>query len=468
MKAQELLDKGIAAVRDEKDLTKGRNLLTQLLRLEPENDQAWMWLSRTVSDPEKRRQCLERAISLNPKNEKAKAMLERLNKGLSTITSEMRVVSDTTAQTPEPRSTVEMPIAASPFLPAKATTPAQQQQIKAALAKAKGYLDKDDPENAIEQWVRVLEIEPDHEVALASAVRHLSRMKYLDDAKELVWNAINSGSDHPSVYMTALDIARREKNDDQADDLREKLAVLPTVSEEIAVEQIDYFLKTHQFQRALHILESAVGTHPKSQKIWLRMGNLLEDMHKHDEAIPYFRQVLKLGAGTPEGKQASEKVDVYAPTLSDHERGSMLLAVREAFGLGLFIFLLAWLDSGLNFAQMGAARLGGVVLGFLGSYLLITATSSPQQQPLAKILGGQIPEPEEAEKDEFGHKIIKEVSKLPVISPGIRAFLGLVGLLIVGFSVYLVFSRTIQLLGNPNPPPFYIPTFDEWYAQVFG
>jgi tetratricopeptide (TPR) repeat protein len=453
MSAQDLFQQGVAAIRDEKDLIKGRNLLTQALRLNPANDMAWLWLSRTINDPEKKIQCFERALKINPNNEQALKLLDRA-KGTTTEAA--------VAKPPPSPPTTQTKAA-----PSKTTNPVEQLQIASLLQKAQTYMDQQKPESAIEQWVRVLEIEPDHEVALSSAVRHLSRLRYIEDAKELVWNALNSGTQHPSVYLTAIDIAKREEDQGQMLMLREKVATLPAVSEDIIISNVDYLLENHHFDAAHRALVKAVENQPKNQKILLRMGNVLEELDRPEEAVPYFERVVKLGTRTPEGKEAEGKYNQFAPTLTDKERGSTLLAVRESAGIGLFILILGWMDAGLNVLQMGVARWLGVLIGLLGGYLVITATSSPQQQPLATWLGGEIPEPDEPEIDEFGNKIVKEKTQLPIISPAVRSLIGVVGLLVLGLAVYLVFSRTIHLMTNPVPAPN-IPTFDEWLAEITG
>jgi tetratricopeptide (TPR) repeat protein len=197
MSAQDLFQQGIAAIREEKDVVKGRTLLTQALRLDPANDMAWVWLSRTISDHEKKLQCLNRALQLNPNNEQARKFKGRLESGLSTTTSEVVVVPSEGSPEASPR---------------KPPSSAQQQKITALLAQAKTLQEQGKVEGAIEQWLRVLEIEPDHEAALGNAVRQLSRLKQLDDVKELIQSALNSGTQHPSVYMTAMDIARRDQD----------------------------------------------------------------------------------------------------------------------------------------------------------------------------------------------------------------------------------------------------------------
>ncbi len=460
MSAQDLFQQGVIAIRDEKDMVKGRNLLTQALRLNPSNDMAWLWLSRTVSDQEKKKQCIERALGINPNNEQALRLMERLAGNKTLTTDEVLAVPRD-----KPKPAVPTPVPTQSPLRRKNVTPAQELQINALLQKAKTLIDQEKTEAAVEQWVRVLEIEPDHEVALANAVRYLSKLKYMDDVKELVWNALDSGTQHPSIYLTAIDIIKREDDLVQQIALRSKVIGLPAASEDIVIQHADYLLKNHHFKEALEGLEKAAENHPQSQKILLRTGNVLEELDRPEDAIPYFERVVKVGIRTPEGKEAEEKLNKFAPALTDSERGSVLLAIREAVGVGLFVLIMGWLDSGLNFLHMNIAHWLGALLGLIGGYVLITATSSPQQKPLATWLGGQIPEPDEPERDEFGNKIIKESTQLPIISPVIRIVLGIVGVLIVGFAISLVFSSTIHLLGNPDLT-YKVPTFETFLAQL--
>ena len=444
MDAQTLFHQGVTAIREDKDLAKGRDLLMQSLRLNPDNEIAWMWLSRTVSDKEKQRQCLERALKINPENEQAKALMGRL----------------TQSGAPPPSTTTPT---SQPSVPVH--TSSQLADIKTWLGKAQLCLEQKDTEGAIEQWVRVLEVEPDHTEALENAVRHLSRLKYIDDARELVWNAINNGTQHPSVYLTAIDIARHQGNPTEADDLRMKLASLPTADETLVTTLADHFLERQQDIQALHVLQNAVEAHPKSQKLLLRLADLTHNMGKNQEALVLYEQAARLGTRTKEGKVADQKLLTFAPSLTDQERGSTLLAVREAFGFGVVALLMAWQDAGLDLARLGLSRWLGVLVSIVGGYLIVTATSSTQQQPLATWLGGVVPEPPEQPKNDFEAATLmpEHITQLPAITLPVRFLLGSLGLVLVALAVWLVFGTAIGLLTNPNPPDFYVPSC----AEVF-
>jgi tetratricopeptide (TPR) repeat protein len=434
--------------------------LTQSLRIDPNNEIAWMWLSRTLSDKQKQQQCLERVLQINPNNEQARALMQRLN-GSGSNGAAAPPVKPAVARTktPPPAARTKTPVPAGTIpAPEPSHSPAQKQQIRALLKQADSYIEKNDAEAAIEQWVRVLEIEPDHEEALANAVRHLSRLKYIDDARELVWNAINKGTTHPSVYLTAIDIARYQKNDGEADDLRLKLAELPAADEELISSMSEHFFRRGQEVQAISVLRKGIQNHPKSQKLLLRLADLAKEQGNAQEAMILYDQAARLGASTKEGKAADQKLLEFAPALTDKERGSTVLAVREAAGFGLVALLMAWQDAGLDLLQLGINRWIGVLVSIIGGYLLITATSSPQQQPLARWLGGVVPEPPEKPENDFeAMSVMPEyVSELPAITLPFRLVFGTVGMVMLALAFYLVFSTAIGLISNPNPPEFYI------------
>jgi tetratricopeptide (TPR) repeat protein len=78
MDARSLYREGVLAIRDQKDIARGRDLLVQSLRQDPNNDMAWLWLTRTVTDRQKRLEYVERALKVNPANEQARQLKDRL------------------------------------------------------------------------------------------------------------------------------------------------------------------------------------------------------------------------------------------------------------------------------------------------------------------------------------------------------------------------------------------------------
>ncbi|MBA3870453.1 MAG: tetratricopeptide repeat protein [Anaerolineae bacterium] len=561
MDAKTLFQEGVVAIRDQKDATKGRELLMQSLKIEPKNEMAWLWLSRTMAEPQKKIQCLERALKLNPANEQTRSMITKLLtdgvvddndkatpapaskpaptpqikkltpektdtsnwNSLRISTSEMNAVGNNSLKpqvtaemedmglTPDlgavltatsselrtatKRATSEMasthgqtassngihdlravddePEAppAAKIVPRKIElTTAENTQIKNFLSQAQSLLNKNKIEEAIEQWVRVLDIEVDNEAALGNAVRYLSRLKYIDDARELVWNAINSGTTHPSIYLTAIDIAKYQGHEGEADDLRLHMVQLPEAGEKTVMAVVEHFV-ANQPQKALQALDLAIPLYPKSQKITFRRAQLAEEMGLRKEAVTYYEEAAQLGTRSKEGQIADKKLGDLMPHLTDRERGSVALALREALGVGFLYLLMAFQDAGLNLLQLGPSRIGGIVMSIVGGYLLVTATSSAQQKPLASWLGGsvpvKVPKPKEkAEKEDVVKAVMGDPdevpTELPIIPLAIRIVIGVAGAVILVAAFVLVFNAAIGLLRNGSPKQFYVPTLDDF------
>ena len=77
MDANELLRKALEAARNGRELT-ARDLFQDVVRLDPNNEVAWMWLSGLLDPLEDRIMACERVLSINPGNQRIRAYLERL------------------------------------------------------------------------------------------------------------------------------------------------------------------------------------------------------------------------------------------------------------------------------------------------------------------------------------------------------------------------------------------------------
>lgn len=72
-KIQEAVEKIKSGKKDE-----GRRILVQILRSDPKNEWAWLWLAVAVEDPDKREECLERVLRINPNNQQAAKMMDKI------------------------------------------------------------------------------------------------------------------------------------------------------------------------------------------------------------------------------------------------------------------------------------------------------------------------------------------------------------------------------------------------------
>lgn len=454
MDAKTLYRQGVTAIRDQQDIVRGRELLLQSLREDPQNDMAWLWLTRTVKDRQKRLECVERALQINPQNEQARQLKERLLAGTPPA------ASAPAGDQPLPKGTAIRSI--GPKTIAVPLTPQEEDQVVQHLQRADIYAEAGEMEQAIEQWVEVLKIRVDHELALRNAAGNLWKLNYWDDARELVQRAIDAKTQVPAIYMTAIDMADRQGDHEKAEAIRERIAALPDADEQLLITVADYYLKRFQNDQALSFLQEAVESHPDSQKLLIKTGDVLEEMERKQEAMTYYDRAVRQGTRTKAGKEADKKLATYVPVLTDRERGSVWLAVRETLGIGLFYLLVGWQDAGLNLLDMGPRRWIGVSLSLVGGYLLITATSSPQQDPVASWLGGRVPllptkPKEDTQPDNFFSmpgRALDDPTNLPIVSEPVRWFLALAGGVVLVLAFWLVFFRALETLTS-GPLPYF-------------
>jgi tetratricopeptide (TPR) repeat protein len=212
-------------------------------------------------------------------------------------------------------------------------TSEERNRIAALMERAESYLASGATETAIEQWIAVLNIRVDHETALRSATGYLWRLSYRDDARELVQRALDAGSQVPSIYMTAIDIAERLGEHDSADELRDRVASLSQVDDQLLITLADDYIQRYRMEEALAFLDRALQTHPASQKLLIKMGDLLKQLDRSSEAVTYYERAIRSGARTAEGKEADQKLALFVPVLTDRERGSVWAgAARDAWG----------------------------------------------------------------------------------------------------------------------------------------
>ncbi len=80
---EQKLQAGIAAARGGDRVT-ARRLLEEVIAEDDMNELAWIWLASSVTTLSERRACLEKVLSINPKNERAREALNKLSGGRAT------------------------------------------------------------------------------------------------------------------------------------------------------------------------------------------------------------------------------------------------------------------------------------------------------------------------------------------------------------------------------------------------
>lgn len=438
MDAQQYYIRGIAAVK-KNDMVNGRKFLLQSLKLDKNNDKAWIWVAKTLAEPDKKLQCAERALAVNPQNADALKLKQTLTKYL--------------ASRKKPKN-----------------NKADLQKIKMLMREAKTLVKTNRRPEAVDKWVMVLDIQSDHEEAMKNAIDYFMERKMIDEVEMLLYNAIEQGTENPTLLLSARDLAEQRKDVHRMDTLNEKIASTEWVTSKQILKMANGYVKHELLDNAIRILQGGLASRPDDPTLLNRIAEIHEMTGKENLALQYYEKVANQNVRSKLAKDADKRLSQAVPIMTDHERSSIWLAWREVWGVFLLFFLLAFQDSGLNFVNMGANRWMGVLLSLIGGYLVITATSSPQQTPLAKILGGRLPEDNpkspirklnpfasiwtligiEINEESYYVGPIHEPSKLPIIPSSIRLVFGVSGCLMLIFAFYLVLPTALELLGRPE------------------
>lgn len=80
------LQAGILAAREGRR-TEARALLKEALQANPLSEQGWLWMSAVVDSRAERRVCLERVLSINPRNQTALSGLDQVSPGAGSADS---------------------------------------------------------------------------------------------------------------------------------------------------------------------------------------------------------------------------------------------------------------------------------------------------------------------------------------------------------------------------------------------
>ena len=94
----EKLQEAITAIKKGDKVT-GKKLLIEVLRADPQNETAWLWMSTAVEGLDQRKECLEKALAINPDNKNAQRSLETIRIKLDMQSGKP---SANLSQTPQP------------------------------------------------------------------------------------------------------------------------------------------------------------------------------------------------------------------------------------------------------------------------------------------------------------------------------------------------------------------------------
>ncbi len=80
MQTRDLIQEGITSYKSG-DRQKAYQFFLQAIKQDPQDELGWLWLSACISDVEKRKYCIQKALEINPNSQQARQALARLEEG---------------------------------------------------------------------------------------------------------------------------------------------------------------------------------------------------------------------------------------------------------------------------------------------------------------------------------------------------------------------------------------------------
>jgi hypothetical protein len=111
----------------------GKHLLIEVLNAEPENAQAWLWMSAVVDTDELRRECLEKVLEYNPRNQAAKKGLEQLRREAAPPAAQARPAPPLEKLKPTVPPVARQPVAQAAHAPPEQPVEVSQPRLIPAL-----------------------------------------------------------------------------------------------------------------------------------------------------------------------------------------------------------------------------------------------------------------------------------------------------------------------------------------------
>ncbi len=91
------MDQARRALREERN-EDAQAILISVIAREPDQDEAWLLLAEALSEPNKKRECLERARAINPRNRAIARALERLELMVPPVAAEKKIANPVPAE----------------------------------------------------------------------------------------------------------------------------------------------------------------------------------------------------------------------------------------------------------------------------------------------------------------------------------------------------------------------------------
>ncbi len=384
-----------------------RECLQRLLKLEPNNEDAWLWMSMVLETPGEKRFCLQKVLAVNPQNAQALAGLRYLDQQskapIRPIVQPKRTICPMCGEPNDPKAfqcancgqdlfvlcpscgervDIDRPSCAACGL--EVGDSAQGAAYFFHLGEL--YLRHGQPKRALETLDRTLILNPDFPRVTEVAADAYLACGQRELAIQSLQRAIEETKDEAHRRELRLRLAnfhRELRNTEEAgrlyQELLEEQKVLKQPWTELYIEVGRFYHGQGDIDAARNYYEIALTLDENLPEIRYAVAEIVLQKGYELRALSEFRALQ--GVGGEIGEKARAQVEALRPPVPDAFRNRWQETVRGTARYVLAGLLLLALSTGRNWTDITPYDLFGMLACILGGYLLTAATATPRNLP---------------------------------------------------------------------------------------
>lgn len=384
-----------------------RECLQRLLKIEPSNEEAWLWMSLVLETPAEKRFCLQKVLAVNPQNAQALAGLRYLDQQskapIRPIVQPKRTICPMCGEPNAPqafqcvncgqdlfvlcpscgeRVDIDTPSCAACGL--EIGDSAQGAAYFFHLGEL--YLQHGQPKRAIDTLDRTLILNPDFPRVTEVAADAYLACGQRDLAIQSLQRAIEETKDEAHRRELRLRMAnfhRELRNTEEAGRLYQELL---EEQKELKQPWIELYIELGRFYReqndsdsARDYYEMALALDENLPEIRFAVAEIILEKGYELRALSEFRELQ--GVGGEIGEKAKAHVEALRPPVPDAFRNRWQETMRGTARYVLAGLLLLALSTGRNWTTITPNDLVGILACMLGGYLVTAATATPRNLP---------------------------------------------------------------------------------------
>lgn len=421
--ARQLLNQGIAASKAG-HMEDARRLLLQAIELDPNNAQAWMWLSGVADSLGERRHCLEQVLRIDPDNAHARA-------GLAWLAQQVETKPPTETSLGVPSAQDQPPDAGETCPFCRGSVPAHSLKCShcerdlvvacpncAALSDVEettcrscgyqlgdfrqgavyfahlgdAYLANLKTDRAATAWQRVLEMDADYPKAFLRLGEAQTIKGDHEGAHASFQQAVRRSKDPVAAQLAMGQFFERRHEWDKARQTYERALATDEQSAAAHFALGRLLAEGRALKTAFPHIRRATELDPQHAGAWFLLGQLYEMAQEVRKAIQAYEQAKDVAEdGTPDNREwrarAAARLETLRPSVPPNLALNWSETVRQTASLVLVPALAALVNGGLLPWQIAVEDYLGTLIATLGAYFWISASNLPQNPGMRAMLG---------------------------------------------------------------------------------